>query len=449
MNQELMIQQIKEIVRKGICISCGACVFLDQSGKSKMIQSEKGPLPFISSRATFAVDPLLYCPAKRIDYWGLYKSLQGGLPDNHLIGNYISLNTGFSNDDGIRANSSSGGILSHSLTYLLEQGLVDYVICAMQGLGNAGHAAAVITKEPCQIRECAQSIYQPVAMLEALAQIDISKRYAITLLPEQCAILRQMQIDGIPQAGAIKYVLGTYTGTQIYPAALKYFYKRLHIKEQSDIEYIKWRAGAWPGYLEIKSKRGQVIRSRKIYYNFLIPFYISHGSLVSIDFANEFTDLSVGDAWNPSFEEQGGGHSVICIRSREMADVLEQMRASGNISLNEITWEEAGRMHGHMLDFKKRGSFIRIKYMQILGRPVPRYSLKPRQIGFSRYLVEAVNFSLFMLAGHPFMRAILNYIPEPVLGAIFNFLRLRWKSISKPTKRKGLAEYQLEVQDAG
>lgn len=443
MNSEEAITQIKTTIRSGLCISCGACVFLDTSRKSFMMHSPEGAVPYISSSAQFDLNPMKYCPGRGIDYAGLYDAYMGGLPQNHLMGDYKSLYTGYSLDPAIRKNSSSGGIISHVLRYLLEESLVDAVLCAKQGVKAPHLSAGVVIKNPDDLASCAQSIYQPTAMLNMLSELDAKKRYAITLIPEQCAILRQMQIDGIPQAQAIKYVIGPYTGTQLQPQALSYFYHKLKISDSQALEYIKWRAGDWPGYLEMKSKAKVVVRSLKIYYNFLIPFYIARSSLTGIDFANEFTDLSVGDAWHPMFEAKGGGHSVVCVRSDKMAQIIDRMRELGKIHLEEIAWEEAGKMHGHMLDFKKRGAFIRIKYMKLFGKAVPKYTVKPMHIGVMRYLVEVVNVCLFALAGNPLSRAVLNYIPEPILGASFNFMRLRWKALSKPTKRKGLADYCL------
>jgi hypothetical protein len=44
------------------------------------------------------------------------------------------------------------------------------------------------------------------------------------------------------------------------------------------ITSLRWRAGEWPGYLEIKTAKGRVVRSKKVYYNFLIPFYVTRAS---------------------------------------------------------------------------------------------------------------------------------------------------------------------------
>jgi coenzyme F420 hydrogenase subunit beta len=56
----------------------------------------------------------------------------------------------------------------------------------------------------------------------------------------------------------------------------------------------------------------------------------------------------------------------------------------------------------------------------------------------SRVLVEVVISGIFILAGTPFCRWLVERIPERFIGPVFNRLRLVWKAASKPTKRKGL-----------
>lgn len=437
---------LKRVIKAGLCSSCGLCVSLDRSGKSRLLDTDTGPMPLLSAEADFALDPRKYCPGLGIDYAALYISHYGAYPANWLMGPYEELYIGYSKDAEIRAQASSGGVLTQVLVHLLSSGLVDAVVLAKQGVPRAHLARAVVLEDVDEIRACAQSIYSPVAMLELLLSLDPAKRYAITLLPDAAAVLRKLQADGLPQACAIKYVLGPYTGTQIYPMALKYFFKALRIKDFSELAYLKWRAGEWPGYLEMKSKQGRLVRSRKIYYNFLIPFYITQSSRLGIDFANEFCDLSVGDAWSPAYEAKGLGFSVVAARNAEMQKILSDLSAADKLHLEPISWEEAGAMHGHMLDFKKRGSFIRMHWRQLWGRDVPLYSIVPQSIALSRYLVEMVNIALFAMAGTTLARSLLQLFPEPVLGPIFNALRLKWKALSKPAKRKGLGKLQMKIK---
>jgi coenzyme F420 hydrogenase subunit beta len=187
------------------------------------------------------------------------------------------------------------------------------------------------------------------------------------------------------------------------------------------------------------------LRSKKVYYNFLIPFFIAQQSLQELDFTNEFCDLSVGDAWSPKFESQGGGHSVIVTRSEAMERIVGEMAEKGLLVAEDVDPVEALEMHGHMLDFKKRGSFIRNRMRTFFGKRAPRFGLRPEKIPLGRIAAEIVISGLFLVARTAPARKLVEFVPERVIGPLFDRLRLSWKAASKPTKRKGLADLRMIV----
>ena len=63
----------------------------------------------------------------------------------------------------------------------------------------------------------------------------------------------------------------------------------------------------------------------------------------------------------------------------------------------------------------------------------------------SRIAIEIVISTIFALCSNPIARKILEFIPEELLGPIFNNLRLGWKALSKPTKRKGLQNLAMQT----
>ena len=380
-----------------------------------------------------------------VNYPDLYKKVYGCFPSNWLVGHVIKVRTGHAANKKIRANAASGGVITQTLIYLLENNLVDAVVIAKQGIPSPELASPVIATTREEILSGAGSVYVPVAMLEILDDLDPNKKYAITCLPEESAILRTMQQNGISSALQIKYVLGPYTGTALNPEAIRCYLQSKKIREDDPITSLKWRAGDWPGYLEVKTKSGKIIRTPKVYYNFLIPFFITENSLTSMDFANEFADLSVGDAWSPIFETLGGGHSVVVTRNKEMESIIEDMCNRGLLELKVEDVLKATDMHGHMLDFKKRGGWIRNNWRRAFGKSSPDYGYRPKKIPVSRYFVEIIISLIFMVGGLKFSRWLVTKIPESIIGPIFNFLRLNWKKLSRPTKRKGLSNFEIKV----
>lgn len=433
-------------MKPGICVGCGACVALDPSGRSMMERTSKGPRPAYGPGAALPELAWEACPGKGIDYPRLYRDHYGHGPDSFLVGNIVKTRTGYAADPQVRARGASGGVTTAVLLHLLETGRIDAAIVVRQGIPAPLEASAVIATTPEEIQAAAQSVYIPVSVLDILPSLEPGKRYAATLVPEQAAALRRLQASGHPQARQIEWVLGPYTGTALYPSAIDTFTRSHGVKKDDAVTSLAWRAGDWPGYLEIKTASGKVLRSKKVYYNFLIPFFVTRASLQSMDFANEFCDLSVGDAWSPKFEAEGGGHSVVVTRSAKMEAVVEEMIAAGKLALDVEDDLKATEMHGHMIDFKKRGGYIRNVWRRQLGLTAPDYGWRPERIPLSRKLTELVVSGLFVIGSTWPARFVLRLIPERVIGPVFNKLRLSWKNASKPTKRKGLADFRMIVE---
>jgi len=433
------------VVEAGTCTGCGACAALDLLSQTRMQDTPLGPIPAFGPHSEFPDWAVTACPALGIHYPRLYQHHYQTTPANWLIGHLEKVRIGHSADPHIRRIGASGGVLTQTLLYLLESRRVDAVILARQGVPTPEQARAVIATHRAEIIAGAQSVYVPVSMLDLLPQLEPGKRYAITCLPEQSAALRVMQHHGFPPAKQIRYVLGPYTGTALYPAAIRCFLRSKGVPENEAITRLQWRAGEWPGYLEIATARGRIIRTPKVYYNFLIPFFVTQTSLQSMDFANEFADLSVGDAWSPTLESQGGGHSVVVTRTPEMESIIAGMQTAGLLTLTEEHPLKASDMHGHMIDFKKRGGWLRNQWRRKTGRPAPDYGYRPAHTPPSRILVEIVISGLFALGQTRLARWFVAHIPESIIGPVFNNLRLGWKRASKPTKRKGLANFEVQV----
>lgn len=384
------------------------------------------------------------CPGRGIDYPALYRAHYGHTPASFLTGEVVKVRTGHAADPDVRLAGASGGVLTRVLMYLLETQRVDGVILAKQGVPTPLEASAVIATTPADVLAGAGSVYIPVPMIPALAHLEPGRRYAMVCTPEQSATVRALQAAGDERAKQVAYVVGPYTGTALTPQALSYYLKSNHIPKDDPVASVKWRAGKWPGYLEIRTEGGRVLQSPKVYYNFLIPFFVTTTSLVSMDFCNEFADLAVGDAWSPKFENAGqGGVSVVVTRTAEMESVLVEMRAKGLLDLTEEDPLKAGDMHGHMLDFKKRGGYLRCRMRRLFGRSAPNYGYRPAHIAFSRRVVELVIGTVFALCRTAPARWLVCKIPERVLGPFFNKARLSWKAMSRPTKRKGLTKYDI------
>lgn len=402
-----------------------------------------GPVPEFTGES-LSEAAVRVCPAYKLSYPDLYHYHYGQKPVSWLLGHTRKVYVGHVREEQKRRSAASGGVITSTLCHLLESGRVDGVVAVRQGLPNPRQARVVICTTKVEIEACAGSVYIPVSVLDILRELDPRKKYAITCLPDQSAALRAMQREKFEPANLVKYVLGPYTGTALCPSAIDYFLKSKRIGKSDSVSSLKWRAGEWPGYLEIQMASGKMFRSSKVYYNYLTPFFVTQNSLQNMDFSNEFCDLAVGDAWSPVFEKKGGGYSVFATRSESMEAVIEEMIRMGKLVAQEEDPVKASEMHGHMLDFKKRGGYIRNRIRQRFGLQAPDFGVRPDPLPWSRYVVEIFIVAIFYSAGTRLGRYFMLLIPEKIIGPLFNRVRLIWKAVSKPTKRKGLSNLTMK-----
>jgi coenzyme F420 hydrogenase subunit beta len=429
--------RLNKVIEAGICTGCGACVAADASQTSQMILTDNGPIPSFTDETSLPDYIDKVCSGLGANYPELYKQQFGKLPENWLTGHIEEVYTGYSAIPEVRGKGASGGVITQTLIYLLETGKIDAVILAKQGIDKAENAGYFIAKTKEKIIECAQSVYIPVSMLDALKEIEKDKQYAMICLPEQSAALRVLQHNSFQPALQIKY--------ETVP--IRCFLSSKGIKKDDEITSLKWRAGEWPGYLEIKTTSGEIVKTPKVYYNFLIPFFVTQTSLQSMDFANEFADLAVGDAWSPVFESEGAGHSIVVTRTKDINDIINQMQSKDLLNLTHVEELKASDMHGHMIDFKKRGGWLRNQWRRKTGRMAPDYGYQPANIPLSRIMVEIVISTLFAIGKTKCARYVVSKVPESIIGPIFNKLRLGWKKASRPTKRKGLANFDVKIRN--
>jgi len=439
----------REVIDSGICTHCGTCVGLSE-GFLSFKPSSRGPIPTSNLSISPELNPFIYsaCPGRSVDYPDLNNFVFGIAPENWLIGVARNFYLSYSLDQIIRNSGASGGVITQTLIYLLENNLVDGAVVLRQGVPKPWLASPTVATSKDEILAAAQSFYSPAPVNTILGEMDrFEGRLAYVGLPDQVASLRMLQKLGHSGAKKVDYVIGPYTGTSMYLEAIESFLASNGVKALEQIEKLRYREGEWPGHLYIKTQEGREIRAEKFYYNYLIPFFITQASLLSVDFTNELTDISVGDAWNPSLEKEGKGYSVVISRSKRGDDLLQKMASQGHIQLDDLSLEDALGMHGHMLDFKKRGSFIRIRWRRFFGLRVPEFGYSPQSIPVSRFFIEAVISVIFLICRTRFARRIVEMLPINFVGPIFEYIRVAWKRISKPTKRKGLMRMRFTLDE--
>lgn len=445
MEQKNLVKKIfTEVINPGNCFHCGLCAGLTKN-LFKMTDTNKGPIPKLIRKPhkndiSDLKKVVLACPGRGVPYNHLSKKLITS-KKSKIIGNHNSSYIASSNSKLIRQNASSGGLVRSLLIELIKSKKVDYVCILDEKKNQLLNFDLLITKTVGKILNSSQSIYQTTPLLHKLNKLKKNKKYVFVGLPEHIASIRILKVKYPKEFNHIKFLISIYAGTNMYPGAVEFYLKGNGINKISGIKKINWRYGEWPGMLRIVTKN-KILSLKKFYYNYLIPFFISKNCLITPDFTGELSDISVGDAWSPSLENKGHGYSVAITRTKIFDKILMKLKIKNDLYLKKINLKNAVRMHAHMLEFKKVGSYLRIEKLKKKG-PVPLYDLEPQNISFLRKYIESLIGFIISVASNKSVKSIFSLINSRFLGFIFKFIRQIWKSITKPTKRKGLDNIKI------
>ena len=433
-----------EVIETGLETQCGTAIGVSEG--TLQYEEQKGVPTVVKINNSKPVPRASYdgCPGRYCNYPDLNEFTFGKQPENMLAGVVQKAYIGHATDESIKRNGASGGAITRTLIYLLETKKITGAVCLRMSSTTPWKAEPFVARTKEEILTSGGSIYSLTPTNTILSELEAEEGpLAYVGLPDQVAGIRKLQKINHPSVASIKYVLGPYTGTQMYFEAIRSFLRSNGVKSETEITDLKYRAGEWPGYLQIKLKDGRTLKAEKFYYNYLIPFFITKGCLQLCDFTNELTDISVGDAWSPKYEHLKGGHSVILARNSQAVELLVAMQAAGELTLEEIPLSTALDMHGHMIDLKKRGSFIRNSWKAVQ----PDYGYKPAHIPTSRKVVEQILGTFFFIGRTSIARFTVEHLPLSIVGPCFNTLRKSWKNASKPTKRKGLSDMKFIVKE--
>jgi coenzyme F420 hydrogenase subunit beta len=422
-------------------VSGGALELVEDDGDYTVRKVIDGDIPRVCLDA---------CTDLGADYPALNRAVFGRLPANWLIGNYERIFVGHITDEAVRRNGSSGGVISGAQLYLLEQGDAEGAItlCMRRDRPYLTEAVVATTRE--EILAGAKSKYTTAPLNHILADLPGPYRsLSYTGLPEEVASIRTLQTLGHPSVQPISHVFGTFYGEAIGFSAVRSFLRAHRVKDVGAIRSLAFRAGEWPGCLRIELADGRVIAVRKFHANYLIPSHITTYSLYQVDYTAELADISVGDAWAPSYEARGGGWSVVIGRTPRGLALLERMHRDGRIALTEVSADDLIQMHSHGLDLKKRGAFIRIDRRRARGLPVPEYGYRPVNVPASRRRFEALLDVLFAVFRLPATIWTLEHLPIPFIGWFFVHARSFWKARTKSTKKGGLSSVRFELTARG
>ncbi len=421
---------ISDVVEAGLCTRCGTCVGICPVENIKIPDPLGTCLPEAGDVCISCGLCLEGCPGARVDFESLERMVFGTLGSNRLTGFVRKAFLAYASDEGTRRKGASGGTVTALLMNLLERREVNGVLLYAQDKIDRWKGAGRVIEDEEEIKRASQSRYHLSPMNTALRDLKGEEgRYAYVGLPCHVHALRKLEITGWKAGVDLSPIIGIYCGNNLYFEATAAMLRKLGIQSLESIEELSYREGRWPGNFYVRTRDGRESRVTKLEFNQTIPFFINRRCLFCTDLTNELADISVGDGW--AKEGIGSeGWSIVLTRTPKGEQIIDAAVESGAIHIEEISIDEAVRMHSHALDLKKSGAFIRLGMWKCFGVRVPAYMTEYPSISAGRRIVELLVSLQFAFCSSKAGKAIFGLLPLKVLGGLFRWLRKTWMHLT-------------------
>lgn len=372
------VSSIKAVVNCGICIGCGICQGVCPSGALSFHVSNGMFRPKIddakcnnSKGCHRCYDS---CPGVGVN---LITLSQEYFDDNETkadkyAGRYLKCFAACSNNESIRLQCASGGLVTQFLVWLLETNRIDGAVVAKYDNESALKVKTFIASTREEIISAKGSKYAPVTFNNIVQDIKSAKgsRYVIVGLPCHIHGFRKLEkIDKRFREKIFGYFSLFCSGSQTFHYT-EYILSKCHL-DINKINYLSYREGEPSGMVA----RGEGIDFFKKYSDYNRPLkstFYPRRCLFCVDFQGELADVAFGDIMKKPEDDMGNGMNAVIVRSSKWLSLFEQATNDGAICSNEISLDRLNYKRA-MTTIKKEqnGSFIAL--LSRLGKTVPMY----------------------------------------------------------------------------
>ena len=245
---------------------------------------------------------------------------------------------GYSSNEELRYNASSGGIGSAIIKYLLESRQYGTSMTFVFNAEKCMYEPKLIY-DFSEYNNCG-SIYQETDNILFIREHlkDIRDGIVVTCMPCQVNAIRNI----LNKSNIDNFIISLCCSGQTTIQGTWFYYKLLGVKK-TDVCDMQYRGKGWPSGIRISLKNGDVIKKD----NYTYPWTLMHRSLLyrpkrclSCTFkTNPNADTSLADPWLKEYIENDKIGSSVIICNSEGQGVLKNMIKTGRVVLKKV--EEA------------------------------------------------------------------------------------------------------------
>lgn len=371
------MENIKDVQKSDFCSGCGCCSNIYKN--IHMEYNKDGNLrpnlkKYFESNELNKIYKQV-CPG--INTFEVYRKSETDI--NELWGNFNSLVTGYSCNEKIRYEASSGGAITGILSYLLENNIVDGVIHIGVSESDPIKNELKISQNINDLIANSGSRYAPSAPLEKIEELLIKgNKFAFVGKPcDVVALKNYMKFnDGVKDK--IKYTLSFFcAGVPSIKGTEKIL--QIHSVNKKNVKSFRYRGEGWPGYTKIVTNEGKEFKMRyDDSWGKILNRHLPKRCKLCPDGIGEAADIVCGDAWfgdengYPMFEEKEG-RSLIISRTLTGKSILKDAMENRYINISEdLKIEQLKQIQPYQ--FSRKASLkYRLLAMKLCFKDTPDY----------------------------------------------------------------------------
>jgi coenzyme F420 hydrogenase subunit beta len=276
------------------------------------------------------------------------------------LGEFINAYIAYSNDNFIRQNASSGGVVTQLVSKLFDNKEIDGALLTRMKKEEPWLAEPYLAVTAKDIFDSMESKYQPVYVPSLIKSTKAGKKYVI--VDKHCGLLsldktfEDQQIDSRP---AIAFKFGIFCGSVMDMEGTDFLLHKLGVRK-SRVRQLRYRWSNWPGGFYVEEEGGGNHFLPKEDYSLLAFLCSSKACLFCQDQTNESADISFGDAWGQDGSK--GGFTVVITRTEKGERLMRRATEEGWITSREIDYTEVRKTHYFLCRYKKLGGKLRANY---------------------------------------------------------------------------------------
>lgn len=377
-----MSNNVKSIRKGNLCTSCGICVGACPKGCIDMEYGKERNLPTI--REHDCIDcGLCYkiCPGKGYNLFGFGQKLfnvDNRNNYNRLCGFWNNSYVGNSQNENIRFHSSSGGVVSSFLIYLLKKGIIDGSIVVRFSKDDPLGVEPFIATTESEILSSRGSKYIIVSYDKIVEKIKQFKgRLAVVGLPCHIQALRNLSLYDKNVDRKIVGYFSIYCSLNKTKHSIDYYLSRYKVP-RNKIGKFSFRDDGCMGFMKFTNHEGQEIKKIPYlsYWLGTHSFFVNSRCLVCADHFGEVADISFGDINISPYNQDKIGISSIITRNSYWDKLLNLCYSENEIFIKKLPIEEVLRSQGYS-KLHKKGAGIKTNIIlrKIFGQANPKYDI--------------------------------------------------------------------------